>query len=165
MTRLPLLALLIVVFNASAFQNEPDGFRGLQWGTSITEIEAQFGPPTSGKESEMRRRIGDKLAIGEAELIDVLYFFSDGQFDSVMLKSTGFSNKKALIGAFRTQFGEGMKPNRYIDHYLWSGPITRIGLRCRSVGDECTVLIFSTIGAQKKEAARKSAAQKAKEDF
>ena len=65
------LALSVGVF---AFQNEPDGFRGLKWGDPPTEdMEFVYG----GDISKNYMRPDDKMSVGKAVLEFIVYAFVD----------------------------------------------------------------------------------------
>ncbi len=162
-------ALLIGVFigtYAAAFQNEPKGFRGIEWGQDISTVADQFSQvgSTGGDDINYVRK-DDRLTIGNAELQTLWYRFYKGRLSSVIAASQGITNRRALLDAFESQFGRGDKPNQYIERYFWRGAITGIFLDC-GVSDHCNLLILSQeIGRLKREEQKRSGAEKARGDF
>ena len=102
-----------------AFQNEPDGFRGIKWGTNIktlngmTEIEKQ-----SKGGLILYVKDNDKLQIGGAELMMVCYSFWQDKFYSVFIQTKKHSNWSALKEVVFAKFGEGERYNKYRDVFL-----------------------------------------------
>lgn len=68
-----LIIVLVVSLGAFAFQNEPDGFRGLKWGDSPTEdMVFKF---EDSQLSHAYTRPTDKLSIGDAKFTYIDYSF------------------------------------------------------------------------------------------
>jgi len=59
---------------AFAFQNEPDGFRGIKWGTNISELPDMSLSEDYGN-SKFYLRKGEKLKIGDADIDRIGYGF------------------------------------------------------------------------------------------
>jgi len=163
-TALSLLATFITT-TAFAFQNEPDGFRGIKWGTEISEVSDQFALNSDERSMATYTRRDDKLAIGDAELIRLTYQFYKGRLHSVSMNTQEYANRRALQIALRTQFGQGSQPNRYMERYYWSGVTTIIALNCNTSAETCHLLFWSTEASKQKSADEKEAGQKAKRDF
>lgn len=159
-----LWALLSV--SAFAFENEPDGFRGIRWNTPLTENESEM-TKTEGKGNlALYRRKNDKQAIGEAGLSDIVYAYYKGRFHSVMLKSQASSTDgRALLRAFRTQFGPGDQASQYIEKYFWSGARTIISLDCNKFSKACTALLMSAELMNEQKRDQTEAASRAGKDF
>jgi len=89
------IALSSLVF---AFQNEPDGFRGIKWGTSINDLPdmelIEGGDYGDGRKSYHRRN--DKMAIGNAKLKEIVYMFWQDQFFSVCIKTDELGLQRIL---------------------------------------------------------------------
>jgi hypothetical protein len=158
--------------DALAFENEPDGFRGIKWGTSFS---------THGKEMVASRRTddgsikcylrtGDKLSIGDAKLTSLEYCYWKDQFYRVILES---KDVRGLIFAFRAKFnGDAVNcvtPNRGELHKscYWSGEITDIFIECPLlVNPHCVVEFQSYQLAEKHRKDKiKTAEEGAAKDF
>jgi hypothetical protein len=148
-----------------AFQNEPSGFRGIEWGATIEQAKnklTQIGQ--EGKFSIIFRRPDDKMSIGDAELESIRYKFYRGQFSGVYIISKP-STSRAIMQTFRTQFGPGAQPNQYIERFLWDGATSFIFLDCVTFESSCKALIASTALRKIEEADKAAAAAGAKKDF
>lgn len=131
MRRKALVIVLIVsmLFSggaAFAFQNEPEGFRGLNWGDPPTE-NMQF----LGEQFGNRRvyfRLDDKLKMGQAPLQTVIYFFygESEKLFTVTLYFNGRSNYEELKTICRARFGEGTEEGT--NSICWISPETMVHL-------------------------------------
>ena len=68
------ILILLITGIGFAFQNEPDGFRGLKWGDAPTEDMKFLGQIIY--EGNLYHREGDKLNIGSAKLDNISYWFN-----------------------------------------------------------------------------------------
>jgi hypothetical protein len=114
--KLGMLAFLLIVtacfaIPAFAFQNEPDGFRGVKWGTNINELHDMVLYQEDG-DTKAYQRNNDKIKIGDAEISLVVYGFYKGRFYAVHIGFNGDSNFKKLKNTFFDQFGQGYQSNR-----------------------------------------------------
>ena len=126
---LVLTVTLTTVLSVSslAYQNEPYEFRGIAWGTPITEL-LNMVPVLQGADLTAYTREGDKMRIGNAELNKIHYIFYKGEFYCVHVGFEGLSNFDALTEIFIREYGR--PPERqYTDrHYHWEGDRTSISL-------------------------------------
>jgi hypothetical protein len=160
------LALLLAIAPPTlAFQNEPDGFRGIPWGAEASAYPDELVLETSERSMAMYARGTDKMAIGDAELTSIKYFFYKGRFHSVSINTKGAPNRRALINVMRVQFGQGVQPNQYVERHIWSGPTTMISLSCKPVVETCMLFMISTKSSKQRLADEKETGEKAKSDF
>lgn len=157
--------LLYVTTTAGAFQNEPDGFRGIKWETPISDNANEMTLAEGDGLQKFYKRKNDKMTIGDAKLTDVHYVYWSNKFSGAMLRSKGTIEKSAMILAMQTTFGEGQKPNQYMDKYYWTGATTSISLTCNSLNSDCTVFIRSVKITQEANDHDKNSAKKAVGDF
>lgn len=148
-----------------AFDNEPDGFRGIKWGTPFSANAKEMTLIQKSKDMRLYFRKGDKMSIGAAELKQIIYTYQNDKFFNASFETRGVSNKSALIETFRTQFGLGTKPNQFLDKYTWYGASTSIILECSPIGSECKAFFYSTEMISKKIEQDKKAAEGAAKDF
>ena len=160
------IATTFLALNALAFQNEPDGFRGIRWGTPVSTLPDEFQRLDNENTPQKRyARKGDRQSIGNADLDVLIYTFYNDQFFSVFASASGPVNARALRDALESQFGPGSKPNRYLDRWFWHGAVTGISLNCIRA-PQCHLLIFSReISRLKREDDKRTGAEKAKGDF
>jgi len=67
-----------------AFQNEPDGFKGIKWGTKVEVIDG-LSFFEKGENVTFYRRLSEKKKIDTIALSDLLYGFTNDRFSDVFL--------------------------------------------------------------------------------
>lgn len=163
-------ALLIIIFGltattVSAFQNEPDGFRGIKWGANFSNYKHEMTLVEQDKDDKYYARKNDKMQIGAAEIKQIVYGFHEGKLTAVGIVTVGVSNKSNLIQTFQSQFGSGIKPNQFLDKYYWRGAVTTISLTCSSIREKCQTFMFSTKALERQAEEKRKAAEGAADDF
>jgi hypothetical protein len=113
---------IIVLWSAgvrAADEGTWEGFRGIKWGTEITDA-----PGITGKKAETKScfRKDDKLTIGEAKLKYILYQFYKGRFYSVDIRAEESTNWIALRDAVFAKYGEGKKLYTLLEQWYWGAP-------------------------------------------
>ena len=89
---------------APAFENEPDGFRGITWGMNIKDLDGMIFVERS-QASDVYSRIGDKMSIGKAEVKKILYSFYKGRFYFVTIQFQSHANYLNLNNVFFRVYG------------------------------------------------------------
>jgi len=129
--------LVIVVFTLAfisvgspvlAFQNEPDGFRRIKWGTDIKDLpdmkpEGKLAP---GVRNYLRA--GDKMAIGDASVEKITYHFYKGRFCSVSIDYEGWDNFDSLKTTLSELYGQPRRPNQLMEEYNWLGASVSVSI-------------------------------------
>lgn len=103
-----LIIVLVLSVGAFAFQNEPDGFRGLKWGDPPTKEMTLFYQQGPSFASYVRS--DDKLSIGDAKLTYISYHFytpseEDAQLFEVLISFNGIVNYSLLEVICEEKFG------------------------------------------------------------
>lgn len=115
--------------NIYAFENEPDGFRGIVWGTDISQLKdmefVKVDPKTGIK---LYKRKKDNMTIGNANLDAIYYGFFDNKFYVVIAETLFFTDFEELKKACFENFGKGEQPRLYFDEYFWNGEKVKISL-------------------------------------
>ena len=111
MRRKTLVAALVVsvLFSggaAFAFENEPEGFRGLKWGDAPTKDMALWDVVVG---LELYILPGEKLSLGEAELELVTYCFYEDRLMGVNLHFFELDNYALLKEICKTKFGKELE--------------------------------------------------------
>jgi hypothetical protein len=117
MKKVKVLAIVFTIFLIGCFasarpskpRSEPDGFRGIRWGTEIStlkDMEKAEQDKSSDHASVWYRRKGDTFAIGKANLENIFYSFWMGNFESVWIDFKGDENFEALKKELFEQFGK-----------------------------------------------------------
>ena len=117
MKKVKILAILFTIFLIGCFASarsskprlDPDGFRGIKWGTEIStlkDLENVKQDKSSDSDLVWYRRKGDTLTIGEAKLANIFYSFWMGNFESVWIDFEGEQNFDVLKKELFEQFGK-----------------------------------------------------------
>jgi len=125
------IIILSVTYSALAFNpgSEPDGFRGIKWGTDITTLRDMEYLWTADSGVKVYKRKGDVLKIGGANVANIQYEFWKGKFFRVYITTDGLKNWHDLKEACFDKFGEAYNPNNYKESYYWGlGKITRMSI-------------------------------------
>jgi hypothetical protein len=127
-----LVISICVSIPAFAFQNEPDGFRGIKWGTNISELPDMSLSEEYGN-SKFYLRKGEKLKIGDADIDRIGYGFYKGLFYSVGIMYNGSLNFKKLKAIFVEQYGQAQQQKQFGEHYSWLGETVKIAVRYNEI--------------------------------
>jgi len=146
--------------------SEPDGFRGIKWGTKISTLKGmeyvRTDPSSGGIKVYIRK--GDDLHIGSAKLERIEYGFWKGKFFDVYIITKGSTNFSGLADAVFEKFGMGFQPNKSEVSFMWIGDITQMTLEYNEVTKKGILHMYSEkISAQQEAYAKQKAKQKAKE--
>lgn len=166
---LVLVLVLALTVVALAFQNEPDGFRGLKWGDPPGEDMKYLSKDKSNSDFLWYKKIDEFLQIGRLKLDSVSHGFYQDQFFLVSILTciqragdpiAYYYLKDTLI----LKFGRGQRISRlngYLDR--WDGDKSTIvleALRGRSM-----LTIYSTvIWFQKERDEKMKAAEEARRE-
>lgn len=108
--------------------SEPDGFRGIKWGTNIStllDMEYLYTDQSYGG-IKLYEKKGDVLEIGGAQIEKIFYGFWNGRLHNVLIVTFNYSNWAGLKEACFEKFGKPFQPNKYINTYIWRGIKTDI---------------------------------------
>lgn len=108
--------------------SEPEGFRGIKWGTDIntlSRMKYSITDPSYGGVQYYIREV-DELKIGGATLERIEYGFWRGKFCDVIIYTTGYVNFNNLKQVVFKKFGKGYQKQKdgYIESYYWWGENT-----------------------------------------
>lgn len=160
-----MIGCLIVASTGYAFQNEPEGFRGIKWGDLRGE-DMVFYAKTEGNDDLLwYKKENDKMQIGEAKLEKIIYGFYKNRFMEVRIEldyehggGSITSRKNSLEDIVNLKFGNGKKSISWTNgivtlyEYEWVGDIATVTLWRR----EGELQIYSTkIRNEEKEDTRR----------
>ena len=118
---------------ASAYDNEPDGFRNIQWGTHIRDLPSMQlmevrSDPMSALKYKVYQRTGDNPHAGGFNL-KAYYMFYDDRFFGVTMPMRGGKQKFDKVKeTLISRYGEPkIVSKRPIEQFEWSGK-TQINL-------------------------------------
>ena len=159
----PALAASAKCLSGTIF-NEPDGFRGITWGTPLSKVAHQMVPAPT-QQPNWYRRLDDRMVLGEIQLVELYYEFYDGKFSAVVMKSAPHT-QSGMIAAFKAQFGNCVVKDYHKEEYVWlPGSIGWVFLGCDQPVYACIGSIYSELADKKKKADKAAAAVRAKKDF
>lgn len=160
--------MLLVSFDVNAYNNEPQGFRGIKWGDTFDAHGVEMSLQESSDEElgvKYFNRKNDKLQIGEAKFDGIVYRYKNDKFTGVIgIVTQGSLNRINMKAALQTQFGAGFQPNKYINEYKWVGKTTYIQLLC-DIRDICTFSMESMVAVDERFKERANKAKGAVQDF
>ena len=153
MKRLILLVAAVLLVSAATnagagdfkLGSEPDGFRGIKWGTNIQTLTgmSRTGTDAGSGEVEKYTRSEDDLVMGSASLSKIVYAFWPQQLLSVTIEARGSANCEALREATFKQYGFGHKTNLYLKDYYWLGPVTKMMYNESTTKEDCFLYMVS----------------------
>jgi len=133
---------------------EPDGFRGIKWGTSIDDLAGmkylRTDPGYGG--IQMYTKSNEDLKIGAANLEEIEYHFWQGKFCDSWILTVGFSNWSGLKEATFEKFGAGYQSNKDIEKFFWFGPRTEMMLLYSEITEKGLLWIFSIVIREQQKA-------------
>jgi len=139
------------VLPAIAFQNEPDGFRGIKWGNPIHIVAGKIEKREDKGQLSMVTFKDEKLNLGGADLLSINYVFKDGKLFSVLARGEKLDNFNALKKYFVTKHGlvnQSDKPDKKTEAYQWNGEVASIRLIYRPQNEQFFLQIASTRAAK-----------------
>jgi hypothetical protein len=99
---------------SSGFQNDPEGFRGIRWGTDINSLKDMVFVRESYFLKRYTRQ-NEKMKIGVVNIEDITYEFFNGKLKGVDIVTYGTKNFNLLKDILFEKFGEVMKKHSIID--------------------------------------------------
>jgi len=145
-----------------AFQNEPEGFRGLKWGDPPTVDLKYLDTIGLRKWYELPN---DKLSIGNVKFNSIYCSFYDGRFSGVVFFFNGEKNYDLLETICKGRFGEDEMEKGFYK-FIWSGMISTVILQYDKVEEEGSLSVFSNqIVDEWIEAKKEKEIEEAKEDW
>lgn len=157
---LAVFLILVLTAGAFAFQNEPEGFRGLKWGDSPTEDMQQVGQLEGAY-----FRLTDKMFLGDVELYLIGYRFYQQRFMSVALYFNGEDNYDLLEMICKERYGTSALTRGFYK-LKWIGQASFVMLQYDFADEKGFLAISSTpLAFEQLEAQNKQQAEKAKGDW
>jgi hypothetical protein len=146
-----------------ASQNEPDGFRGIKWGTNIKNLKDMHPTGEQKQGDRSYRRTGDKMSIGDASIQTITYTFYKDRFFSVFITYEGWTNFDSLKRTLFELYGQPSRPNQFMEEYHWWGAWVSVGFKYSEISKKGHIIyIYKSISAErekdKKDSAKKGAA-------
>ncbi|MDH4099536.1 MAG: hypothetical protein OEV28_03045 [Nitrospirota bacterium] len=150
-TRVFLVAIGLVLLAAAgsaAFDNEPDGFRGVKWGAELSSLSG-FRKVLGAGDTVFYAREGEKESIGDASVASIRYLFYKGQLRQAWIMAEGAGNFAALQSALFKAFGKPIRVDSHDGSSEWIGARTTIMLSAVQPSEKekmDVMLIFTDTG-------------------
>ena len=154
--------LVLLTTGVMAFDNEPDGFRGLKWGDPPS-VEMKYLDDSGW--SKNYTLPDDKMSIGSAEFWMITYKFYEGRFFLVSLFFDGEDNYDLLETICKERYGREELEEGF--HELsWLGQKSSITLYYDIVEEGGFLILLSrVISSELLEDEKKKEAEKAEGDW
>lgn len=111
---------LLILFSAETFAYDPhDSFRGIKWGTDISQLSEEMTAAGGNGKTAYYNRKNDQLKIGEAQLSSVKYLFYEGKFYKVVISFNDLANCVSIKNTLLKIFGKAYQGNKYVERYTW----------------------------------------------
>jgi len=104
--------------------SEPDGFRGIKWGTNISTLKDMVFLMAIEKNVKRYERKADELKIGKAKLDYIHYEFRNGKFYLVEMWFHGIENFNHAKEVMFETYGRGRNMSEKTESYFWEGEKT-----------------------------------------
>jgi hypothetical protein len=163
-------AAAIVIFcllstPAISFDNEPDGFRGIKWGSNIRSLAGmeKLGGDSTGLSTYTKK--GDELKIGEADLGEITYAFYKNRFFSIVIDYRGLVNFANLKNTFFKYYGAVYQSTKFKDHYFWDGNNVHMLLTYNELSKDGTISIVYIPILDQQDADNKERAENSAKDL
>lgn len=151
------LALVFSVVSAVAFQNEPDGFRGIKWGTSLSSLKGYSFLYPYIMDQRVRYYDKDKenLQVFGMKADKIEYGFARGRFYSYMIEFRGEGKIEAIKNHLVKEYGpwRSSEKNEATDsnagklikseNFYWPGSVAYINFLCDYTNQEASVNVYS----------------------
>ena len=115
---------------ARTFQNEPDGYNGISWGTPVGGLSSMehAGKDKNIPDISLYRRIGEDLSYGRARLASIEYGFAGGLLTSATLRVNSLLEYLLMKEEAIRRYGKGKEMDPFSERFVWEGERTTIML-------------------------------------
>jgi hypothetical protein len=103
------------------FLDNKNGFRGVAFGTSVSDFKNLSLYRDRGVVKAYRRADED-LSVGAASVESIVYVFVHDKFYAVSIHVDS-ENSKNLLKLFQVAFGQGIRPPGPASQYFWTGKV------------------------------------------
>jgi hypothetical protein len=110
----------------AAFPNQPDGFRGIKWGTRVEDLEHLKLLEQTG-DFEVYAKTDDNLNLGETDLEKIVYMFYKGRFAGLVIEYESAINYRIIDRALVEYYGPGQPQSNIQKKHQWDGFEVLIG--------------------------------------
>ena len=139
--------LMPASLEAITMRNDPEGFRGIQWGSPLRDIETLVLVESWQHVREYEFKDGP-LHLGNAHLESVKLSSIGGAFARVTIRYQGEETHEQVVAYLQSRFGPiermpGSMMRGLSQTYTWRGPETQINLTYQGMGTRGFIFIES----------------------
>lgn len=129
--------------------NDPQGFRGIPWGASLSEFPDLILADSNERIKTYNMKNGPSV-LGEAKIESMRFIAIDEQFARVAVRYRGKENHDLVLAYLQVQYGPmdrspGMIMRGHSQQYNWRGMETDVNLTYDGAGDRGYVFIDSRV--------------------
>lgn len=129
--------------------NDPQGFRGIPWGASLSEFPDLILADSNERIKTYNMKNGPSV-LGEAKIESMRFIAIDEQFARVAVRYRGKENHDLVLAYLQAQYGPmdrspGMIMRGHSQQYNWRGMETDVNLTYDGAGDRGYVFIDSRV--------------------
>ena len=110
----------------AAFPNQPDGFRGIKWGTPVENLSHLELVEKAG-DFEVYAKTDDNLNLGETGLDKIVYMFYKGRFAGLVIEYESAVKYRIIDRALVEFYGPGQVQADPLKKHHWDGFDVLIG--------------------------------------
>jgi hypothetical protein len=126
--------LLSVQVNAARIKDDPRGFNGYRWGSSLADdssfrLVQELGSTDFVSKAGVYEKPGETLTLNGVPIIRVSYRFIDERLESIQLQYEGRENRNQLLQWLEERFGKVSPSERkMVNAVQWFGEDTTVTL-------------------------------------
>jgi hypothetical protein len=148
----------------AAFPNQPEGFRGIKWGTRVEDLEHLRLLEQAG-DFEVYAKTDDNLSLGETGLDKIVYMFYKGMFSGLVIEYESAINYRIIDRALVEFYGPGQAQRDSRKQHQWDGFDVLIGHEFNSGTNKGRVIYAYKPAMEKSEKDVTRRARAAAKDF
>jgi len=150
---LALAGLVALPVSAGTLQNDPKGFHGLQWGSSLAKVPDLTLLKAEEHIHEYALKDGP-LALGEAAVESITFYAYDGEFARVGIRYRGKKTHAQVLAYLQSHYGPidrspGSMMRGLNQQFNWRGTDTEINLTYEAKGERGFIFFDSRTLAPK----------------
>jgi hypothetical protein len=115
---------------ASAMQNEPGEFLGIEWGAPIDKYRGDLKPLKVDGDSGYYSRLSDRPFFAGIEVRRISYYFYQGKFTSGTYTTVGTNELKNILSYLTSRYGEPKEIYPTFRVYVWKGERSGVIVSC-----------------------------------
>ncbi len=131
------------------YRGEPDGFRGIKWGTNISEVKDMVLIAEPYEDAKVYKKRNEDLSAWGVGFDNIEYTFDKGKFSDLTAKTKGAQKWEALKASLFKNYGRAFNENllsfsRGPEQYVWGvDKVTNLTIEYAADSQEVTLTMYS----------------------